>query len=60
LNEPYQIDSRLLKLVPGILLCIVLTIVAAVLEAIEVRLFHEPYLEALVLAIILGVVVRSF
>jgi pimeloyl-ACP methyl ester carboxylesterase len=53
-------DSRLLKLVPGILLCIVLTIVAAVLEAIEVRLFHEPYLEALVLAIILGVVVRSF
>jgi uncharacterized integral membrane protein (TIGR00698 family) len=37
-----------------------LTVVATVLEAIEVRLFHEPYLEALVLAIILGVVVRSF
>jgi uncharacterized integral membrane protein (TIGR00698 family) len=52
--------SRLLKFVPGILLCIGLTIAAAVLEAIEVRLFHEPYLEALVLAIILGVFVRSF
>jgi uncharacterized integral membrane protein (TIGR00698 family) len=52
--------SRLLNIVPGILLCIVLTVVATVLEAIEVRLFHEPYLEALVLAIILGVVVRSF
>lgn len=60
LNEPYQMHSRLLKLVPGILLCIVLTIAAAVLEAIEVRLFNEPYLEALVLAIILGVVVRGF
>jgi uncharacterized integral membrane protein (TIGR00698 family) len=52
--------SQLLNFVPGILLCIVLTVVATVLEAIEVRLFHEPYLEALVLAIILGVVVRSF
>jgi uncharacterized integral membrane protein (TIGR00698 family) len=43
---------------PGILLCVALTIVAAGLEAVEVRLFHEPYLEALVLAIILGVIVR--
>jgi uncharacterized integral membrane protein (TIGR00698 family) len=52
--------SRLLNFVPGILLCIALTVVAAVLQVIEVRLFHEPYLEALVLAIILGVGVRSF
>jgi uncharacterized integral membrane protein (TIGR00698 family) len=37
-----------------------LTVAAAVLEAIEVRFLHEPYLEALVLAIILGVAVRSF
>ena len=37
-----------------------MTAVAALLEAIEIRLFHAPYLEALVLAIILGVVVRSF
>jgi uncharacterized membrane protein YadS len=45
--------NRLLNFVPGILLCIVLTAVAALLEAIEIRLFHAPYLEALVLAIIL-------
>jgi len=51
---------RLLSFLPGILLCVALTVIAAVMEAIEVRLFHEPYLEALVLAIILGVVVRSF
>ena len=52
--------SRLISFVPGILLCVGLTLAAAVLEAVEVRLFHEPYLEALVLAIILGVIVRTF
>lgn len=51
--------SRLLKVIPGILLCALLTIVATVLESAEVRFFHEPYLEALVLSIILGVAVRS-
>jgi uncharacterized integral membrane protein (TIGR00698 family) len=51
---------RMLQFVPGIFLCIGLTLAATVLELIEVRLFHEPYLEALVMAIILGVVVRSF
>jgi len=52
--------SRLISFVPGVLLCVGLTLAAAVLEAVEVRLFHEPYLEALVLAIILGVIVRTF
>ena len=52
--------SRLISFVPGILLCVGLTLAAAVLEAVEVRLFHEPYLEVLVLAIILGVIVRTF
>ena len=60
LIEADPMPSRLLSFLPGILLCVALTIVATVMEAIEVRLFHEPYLEALVLAIILGVVVRSF
>ena len=48
--------ASLLRLLPGVLLCMALTIISVVLEAIEVRLFHQPYLEALVLAIILGVV----
>jgi uncharacterized membrane protein YadS len=52
--------SRLIKFGPGVLLCAGLTTVAALLEAIEVRLLHAPYLEALVLAIILGVAARSF
>jgi hypothetical protein len=38
--------SRLLNFVPGILLCVVLAVIAALLETIEVRLFHELYLEA--------------
>jgi uncharacterized integral membrane protein (TIGR00698 family) len=52
-------SDRLFRLLPGILLCLALTVVAVVLEAIEVRLFNEPYLEALVLAIVIGVAVRS-
>lgn len=51
--------SGLLKFVPGILLRLGRTVAASAFEAIEVQLFHEPYLEALVLAIILGVVIRS-
>jgi hypothetical protein len=56
----YRMHSGLLKFVPGILLCLGLTVAASAFEAIEVQLFHEAYLEALVLAIILGVVIRSF
>jgi uncharacterized integral membrane protein (TIGR00698 family) len=51
---------RILRFVPGILLCVGLTLAATVLEVMEIRLFHQPYLEALVMAIILGVVVRGF
>lgn len=51
--------SSFVKFVPGVLLCALLTLVAAILELIEVQLFKQPYLEALVLAIILGVAVRS-
>ena len=44
---------------PGILLCVVVTAAASILEAVEVLLFGEPYLEALVLAILLGVAIRT-
>ena len=44
---------------PGILLCVGVTVVATVLQGIEVHFAGEPYLEALVLAIILGVVIRT-
>ena len=47
------------RLLPGVLLCIGVTGAATLLQAAEVRLAGEPYLEALVLAILLGVAVRT-
>jgi uncharacterized integral membrane protein (TIGR00698 family) len=51
--------EHLRRLSPGILLCIAITIVAIVLQAVEVHFAGQTYLEALVLAILLGVVVRT-
>ena len=50
--------SNLSRLLPGLVLCVAVTLVAAALQAIETRLVGEPYLEALVLAILLGVGIR--
>ena len=51
--------SGLGRLAPGVALCVAVTLVAVGLQAIEVRIAGEPYLEALVLAILLGVAVRT-
>ena len=48
------------ELTPGIVFCVFLTVLAFLLQDIERQLVGEAYLEALVLAILLGVVVRSF
>ena len=40
------------RLLPGLLLCVAVTAIATLLQAIEVRLVGEPYLEGLMLAII--------
>jgi uncharacterized integral membrane protein (TIGR00698 family) len=50
---------KISELTPGIALCIFLTALAFLLQDIEKRLFGEAYLEALILAILLGVIVRS-
>jgi uncharacterized integral membrane protein (TIGR00698 family) len=47
------------RLSPGILLCIAITIVAILLQAVEVHFSGQAYLEALVLAILLGVAIRT-
>ena len=47
------------QLFPGLLLCIAVTLVAMLLQAAEVWAVGQPYLEALVLAILIGVAVRS-
>ena len=46
-------------LLPGIVLCIAITIAATLLQGVEVYFVGQPYLEALVLAILLGVAVRT-
>jgi uncharacterized integral membrane protein (TIGR00698 family) len=47
------------QLLPGLLLCIAITLVAMLAQAAEVRAVGQPYLEALVLAILIGVAVGS-
>ncbi len=44
---------------PGLLLCLLVTAVAGLLQLAETRLAGEAYLEALVLAILLGVAIRT-
>jgi len=46
-------------IVPGVLLCVAITVLATLVQIVEQRLVGEPYLEALVLAILLGVAIRS-
>jgi uncharacterized integral membrane protein (TIGR00698 family) len=47
------------KFLPGILLCAALAGLAAVLQWLEVRWLHQPLIEALVIALLLGVVWRN-
>ena len=47
------------RLLPGVALCVAITLVAMLLERIEVSFVGQPYLEALVLAILIGVAVRT-
>ncbi|WP_428393202.1 YeiH family protein [Lichenicoccus sp.] len=48
----------LAKCAPGVGLCIGVTLLAMALQFVEVRLVGQPFLEALVLAILLGVAIR--
>jgi len=47
-------------LLPGVLLCILIALVSLGLESLELRAFAHPYVEALVVAILLGMAIRSF
>jgi uncharacterized integral membrane protein (TIGR00698 family) len=48
-----------MRILPGLTLCLVITAAATILQTGEQRVFGQPFLEALVLAIILGVIVRT-
>lgn len=54
-----QVIGQLRRLLPGVLLCIAITGAAILLQSAEERLFGQAYLEALVLAILIGVAVRT-
>jgi uncharacterized integral membrane protein (TIGR00698 family) len=58
-NRRVRIIDSLKRLLPGILLCIVITLAALLLERFEIFLIDQRYLEALVLALLLGVAVRT-
>jgi uncharacterized integral membrane protein (TIGR00698 family) len=55
----HHLQRLLPSLLPGLLLCIAITVAAVLLQDVEVYLVGAPYLEALVLAILLGVAVRT-
>jgi uncharacterized integral membrane protein (TIGR00698 family) len=52
--------SQLIAVVPGLILCILITAIAMVLQNWEEAAFGHPYVEALVIAILLGIAIRSF
>ena len=58
-TAPIGLTSRDNGLVPGILLCLTVTAGAVALQAVEVGIFGRPWVEALVLAILLGTAVRT-
>lgn len=51
--------KRVFLLIPGILLCGVVTVISLGVQAVEERVFDHPYIEALVVAILLGMAVRT-
>jgi uncharacterized integral membrane protein (TIGR00698 family) len=51
--------SRLTSLLPGVALCALISLVALGAQSLEERAFAHPYVEALVIAILLGAAVRT-
>lgn len=54
-----QLGSRVNALLPGLALCIAVSVAAEALQAVEQRAFGQAWLEALVLAILIGTAVRT-
>lgn len=51
--------ARIGGLIPGIVLSVIITLVSLAVQYLEERFFSHPYLEALVIAILLGMGVRA-
>lgn len=52
--------SAVFRLLPGIVLCFVVTAVALLLQGAETQVFGRAWIEALVIAILLGTLIRTF
>jgi uncharacterized integral membrane protein (TIGR00698 family) len=51
--------TRFTAVLPGVVLCLLLTLVSIATQQAEERIFGYPYVEALVVAILLGMIIRS-
>jgi uncharacterized integral membrane protein (TIGR00698 family) len=51
--------GRGLALIPGIVLCVVITAISLCAQLLEERVLVHPYVEALVIAILLGMAIRT-
>ena len=51
--------SRIASLAPGIGLCVAVALIALAVQALEERALHHPYVEALVIAILVGMALRT-
>jgi uncharacterized integral membrane protein (TIGR00698 family) len=58
-NRAAEVFPAIGRFLPGVALCAAITGVAVWLQGVEARLFGRPWIEALVLAILLGTVVRT-
>ncbi|WP_407181577.1 YeiH family protein [Bradyrhizobium sp. STM 3562] len=59
-GRPGSALRRLGAALPGVALCLLITVTSLAIQRLEERLFGHPYVEALVIAILLGMAVRSF
>lgn len=57
--SPSTLVTRIATLLPGIALCGVVTALAVGVQAVQERTLGHPYLEAIVIAILLGMALRS-
>lgn len=58
-GAPTRLAERTARIGPGLALCLAVTCVALGLQGLEARLFGRAWLDALVLAILLGAAVRT-
>ena len=54
-----RLAGRITSFVPGIALCGLITLVSIGIQHVEERYFDHPYVEALVIAILLGMAIRT-